>query len=62
MTVLGNKISRQQIDEALLVAVSSSVFLPIGLSSLIIILAALNFLFDRNLNINNCLQTNWPYW
>jgi len=51
MTVLGNKISRQQIDEALLVAVSSSVFLPIGLSSLIIILAALNFLFDRNLNI-----------
>ncbi len=49
MTVLGNKISRQQIDEALLVAVSISIFLPIKVSSILIILASVFFLFDRNL-------------
>ena len=49
MTVFGYKISRLKIDEAFLIAVSTSVFLPLKISSAILIFAAINFLLDRNI-------------
>lgn len=49
MSVFSNKISKKNIDESLLIAVSTSVFLPIKISSVIIILAVINFLIDKNI-------------
>jgi O-antigen ligase len=49
MTLFGYKISRQNIDEILLIVVSTSVFLPLKISSIILIIAAIIFLLDRNL-------------